>query len=102
MASSRPTTPLSAHSAGRSSTENSRSAPRARTVNDSPSAPSPQQPPAACNAARYSPISANYSPRTTAAIPSPPSPPEAPGTERLQQSPVLQDKADLWQIEKDA
>ena len=67
----------------RSSTENSRSAPKATTASDSPNARSPPPPPAACNAARCSPTSANYSPPTTAATHSPRSP-EAPGTERLQ------------------
>ena len=58
-ASSRPTTPPSARSAHRSSTENSRSAPKATTASDSPNARSRPPPPAACNAARCSPTSAN-------------------------------------------
>ena len=57
--SSRPTTPLSALCAARSSIEKSRSAPKATMVNGSPNAPTPPRPPAACKAARYSPTSAN-------------------------------------------
>ena len=72
--SSRPTTPPNARSAHPSSTEKSRSAPKARPANDSPNAPSPPPPPAACNAARCSPTSANCSPPTTAVIHSPRSP----------------------------
>ena len=53
-----PTTPPNARSGHRSSTESSRSAPRASTVSDSPSARSRLPPPAACKAARSSPISA--------------------------------------------
>ena len=53
---------------------NSRSAPKAPTGSGSPNAPSQPPPPAECNAARYSPTSANYSLPTPAATHSPRSP----------------------------
>jgi transposase len=59
LASSRPTTPPSVRSAHRSSTEKSRSAPKARPASDSLRAPSRPPGPADSNAARCSPISAN-------------------------------------------
>jgi Transposase IS66 family len=59
LESSRPTTPRSARSAHRSSAEKSRLAPKAMTASDSPSARSRLPRPAACNAVRCSPTSAN-------------------------------------------
>jgi transposase len=58
-ASSRPTTPPNARSAGRSSTENSPTAPPAPRANASPNAPSRPPPPAACKTAHCSPTYAN-------------------------------------------
>jgi hypothetical protein len=89
-ASSRPTTPPSARSAHRSSTEKSRSvsAPKATTASASPNVPYRPPLPADCKVARCSPISANSSPPTPAVINSPGSP-EAPGTERLHLCRVL-------------
>src|SRR3954454_20721111 len=55
----------------RSSTENSRLAPKATTMSDSPNALSRPPQPADSNAARCSPISANSSQPTPAAIHSP-------------------------------
>ena len=72
--SSRPTTLPNARSAAPSSTQNSCSARKARTVSGSLNAPSRPPPHAECSAARCSPTSANYSPPTTAATHSPRSP----------------------------
>ena len=56
---------------------------KATTASGSPNAHCPPPAPADCNTTRCSPTSANRSPLTLAATHSPPSPPDAPGTERL-------------------